>query len=96
MTPQQGKTLARLFIAVGLLFAWLGYLGWVEYAGAMQGGHSLITDVMRLAWTEEPWAFWLSGVSVAFILGGLSMHFFGAGQATYRQIREDSRVDGRS
>jgi hypothetical protein len=92
MTPQQRKT-AKFLVGLGASFVLqvLAAMGWEAYA-IYQGGHSTITEVIRLAYADQSWAF--LGVLV-FVVGAfcyLGGHFFAAGKATYDDIIRKSSV----
>lgn len=91
MTPQQKKTAVFLLVSLGIMFL-LGVaaLVWEGYAVAM-GGHSVITNLMRLAFAAEPGAIAFVSFLVGFGSGGLYTHFFWAGKATYEHIKEVSK-----
>jgi hypothetical protein len=89
VTPQQRKTLLRLAIACFLAAACVGWLLFTEGAAVVQGGHSTISELVWLAWAQQPWVFLLVGVTVTAVVFFLAGHFFAQTSGFYERIRRN-------
>jgi hypothetical protein len=87
VTPQQRKTLLRLAVACFLAAACVGWLLFTEGAAVVQGGHSTISELVWLAWAQQPWVFLLVGVTVTAVVFFLAGHFFAQTSSFYEGIR---------
>jgi hypothetical protein len=87
VTPQQRKTLLRLAVACFLAAACVGWLLYTEGAAVAQGGHSTISELVWLAWAQQPWVFLLAGLVVTAVVFFLLGHFTAQTASFYEGIR---------
>lgn len=66
----------------------IGLLIWEGIAVIKPNYAALITNVVQLAWANQPWAIGLTVVIVAIIEAFLGGHFFAAPKSTYDELRK--------
>lgn len=89
MNAAQRYTVRGLLIA-SIAFAFLvGALLYVEGHAVAVGGHSTISELVWLAWANQPGAVFIVSHMLAAPFWYLAGHFFWQSKGTYEQIRKD-------